>query len=199
MKDLVLTIDTDISNIVLQEIINDLQHYDQEQALTAGDKLNTQTRNCTVASIPTYKWYVGMLWHYISRVNQQHLNTLRADGYIVATPTGSTAYSLSGGGPILHPNLDAIVLVPICPHTLSNRPIVIDAESEIEILLPTQNRYTALASVDGQINMDFMPGDTLIIEKGEFELRLIQPHQYDYFEVLREKLRWSTTHNNKNK
>ena len=72
MKDLVLTIDTDISNIVLQEIINDLQHYDQEQARTAGAKLDTQTRNCTTAAIPTYKWYAGMLWHHISRVNQQH-------------------------------------------------------------------------------------------------------------------------------
>ncbi len=131
-----------------------------------------------------------------TRVNKQHLNTLRADGYIVSTPTGSTAYALSGGGPILHPKLGAIVLVPICPHTLSNRPIVVDADSQIEILLPTQNRYTALASVDGQINMDFMPGDILTIEKGEFELRLIQPKYYDYFEVLREKLRWSTTHNN---
>lgn len=130
-----------------------------------------------------------------TRVNGQHLNTLRADGYIVATPTGSTAYALSGGGPILHPILGAIVLVPICPHTLSNRPIVVDADSEVEILLPTQNRYTALASVDGQINMDFMPGDTLKIEKGEFALRLIQPKHYDYFEVLREKLRWSITHN----
>lgn len=133
-----------------------------------------------------------------TRVNKQHLNTLRADGYIVATPTGSTAYALSGGGPILHPKLGAIVLVPICPHTLSNRPIVVDADSEIEILLPIQNRYTALASVDGQINMDFMPADTLKIEKGEFSLRLIQPDHYDYFEVLREKLRWSTTHNDKN-
>ena len=131
-----------------------------------------------------------------TRVNQQHLNTLRADGYIVATPTGSTAYSLSGGGPILHPNINAIVLVPICPHTLSNRPIVIDADSEVEILLPKQNRHTALASIDGQINMDFMPGDTLKIQKAQCALRLIQPKNYDYFDVLREKLRWSTQPNN---
>ncbi len=128
-----------------------------------------------------------------THVNKQHLNTLRADGYIVSTPTGSTAYALSGGGPILHPNLDAVVLVPICPHTLSNRPIVVDADSQIEILLPVQNHHMALASIDGQINMNFMPGDTLKIEKGEHALRLIQPKDYDYFEVLREKLRWSAT------
>ncbi len=127
-----------------------------------------------------------------TRINQQHINTLRADGYIVATPTGSTAYSLSGGGPILHPKLNAIVLVPICPHTLSNRPIVVDADSEIEIHLPAQNKHTALASVDGQINMDFEPGDRLIIQKGKSPLRLIQPENHNYFDVLREKLRWST-------
>ena len=128
-----------------------------------------------------------------SRVNNKHVNTLRADGYIVATPTGSTAYALSGGGPILHPNIDAIVLVPICPHTLSNRPIVVDANSRVEILLSEQNRHTALASVDGQIDMDFMPGDTIVIEKSKHVLHLIQPKNYDYFDVLRVKLRWSTS------
>ena len=132
-----------------------------------------------------------------TRVNEHHLNTLRADGYIVATPTGSTAYALSGGGPILNPNIDAIVLVPICPHTLSNRPIVINADSQVEIFLPRQNRYTALASIDGQINMDFAPGDRLKIEKSQFTLRLIQPENYNYFDVLREKLRWSTPPNSK--
>ena len=126
-----------------------------------------------------------------TRVNNQHLDTLQADGYIVATPTGSTAYALSGGGPILHPDLDAIVLVPICPHTLSNRPMVINADSQVEIRLPKRNRYTSLASIDGQINMDFMPGDSLRIEKGQHPLKLIQPKEYGYFNVLREKLRWS--------
>lgn len=134
-----------------------------------------------------------------SRVNNKHVNTLRADGYIVATPTGSTAYALSGGGPILHPNIDAIVLVPICPHTLSNRPIVVDANSRVEILLSEQNRHTALASVDGQIDMDFMPGDTIIIEKSKHALHLIQPQNYDYFDVLRVKLRWSTSPDSSNK
>ena len=132
-----------------------------------------------------------------SRVNDQYVNTLRADGYIVATPTGSTAYALSGGGPILHPQINAIVLVPICPHTLSNRPIVVDCESRVEILLSEQNRHTALASVDGQIDMDFMPGDTIVIEKSKYVLRLIQPMDYDYFDVLRVKLRWSTSPNSK--
>ena len=127
-----------------------------------------------------------------TRVDGQHLDTLRADGYIVSTPTGSTAYALSGGGPILHPGLGAIVLVPICPHTLSNRPIVVDAGSRIELSLTGQDlRHNALASVDGQINMHFKPGDLLHIEKGKRALRLIQPRQYDYFDVLQKKLRWN--------
>ena len=131
-----------------------------------------------------------------TRVNDKHVNTLSADGFIVATPTGSTAYALSGGGPILHPNSDTIVLVPICPHTLSNRPIVVDANSKVEILFPEKNRHTALASIDGQIDMDFMPNDKIVIEKGKHALRLIQPKHYDYFDVLREKLRWSAPPNN---
>ncbi|MCY4641178.1 MAG: NAD(+) kinase [Gammaproteobacteria bacterium] len=127
-----------------------------------------------------------------TRVDGQHLDTLRADGYIVSTPTGSTAYALSGGGPILHPNLGAIVLVPICPHTLSNRPIVVDANSRVELSMPIlDSRHTALASIDGQINMNFHPGDLLKIEKGKRTLRLIQPCQYDYFDVLQKKLRWN--------
>ncbi len=130
-----------------------------------------------------------------TRVNNIHVNTLRADGIIVATPTGSTAYALSGGGPILHPGTDTIVLVPICPHTLSNRPIVVNANSKVEIIFPTENRHPALASVDGQIDMDFMPSDKIVIEKGKHPLRLIQPKEYDYFDVLRVKLRWSTPPN----
>ena len=128
-----------------------------------------------------------------TRVNHQHLNTMRADGTIVATPTGSTAYALSGGGPILHPGIGAVVLVPICPHTLSNRPIVISEDSVVEIRFLERNKFTAVVSIDGQINIDFEPGDKLIIKKSEFELRLIQPETYDYFDVLREKLRWSAS------
>lgn len=171
-------------------------HYREEQrfvlqaSLTRdGKTINTSN---AVNDVVVHAMQVVRMIEIETRVNQQYLNSLRADGYIVATPTGSTAYSLSGGGPILHPNINAIVLVPICPHTLSNRPIVIDADSEVEILLSEQNRYTATVSVDGQINMDFLPGDTLKIQKAQRALRLIQPKNYNYFDVLREKLRWST-------
>ncbi|QMU61261.1 MAG: NAD(+) kinase [Gammaproteobacteria bacterium] len=151
---------------------------------------------CAINDVVVHAKQMVRMIELETRVNNNHVNTLRADGYIVATPTGSTAYALSGGGPILHPNTDTIVLVPICPHTLSNRPIVVDANSKVEILLPEGSRHTALASIDGQIDMDFMPNDTIMIEKGKQALRLIQPKDYDYFDVLREKLRWSTSPDN---
>ncbi len=119
------------------------------------------------------------------------LNTLRADGLIVATPTGSTAYALSGGGPIVHPTLEAMVLVPVCPHTLTNRPIVIDAKSQIEIILCQQNNPPARASFDGQANIDLMPNDRICISRQAHRLHIIQPQEHDYFEILRAKLRWS--------
>ncbi len=150
---------------------------------------------CAINDVVVHAKQMVRMIELETRVNNKHVNTLRADGYIVATPTGSTAYALSGGGPILHPSIDTIVLVPICPHTLSNRPIVVDANSKVEILFPEENRHTALASIDGQIDMDFIPNDKIVIEKGQHALRLIQPKDYDYFDVLREKLRWSTPPN----
>ncbi|MEN8107045.1 MAG: NAD(+) kinase [Pseudomonadota bacterium] len=123
-------------------------------------------------------------------INGQFLNTNRSDGLIITTPTGSTAYALSGGGPILHPTLAAIALVPICPHTLSNRPIVIHDESTIEIVIHP-GALQAQISCDGQINSSLDPGDRVTIEKHDHTLQLIHPPGHDYFEVLRKKLRWS--------
>ena len=123
-------------------------------------------------------------------IDGRFLNTQRADGLIVATPTGSTAYALSGGGPILHPSLEAIVLVPICPHTLTNRPIVIDAESQIEVVICPQHNPSARVSFDGQDNVELLPDDRIQIGRLPYALRLIQPREHDYFEILRAKLHW---------
>jgi NAD+ kinase len=123
-------------------------------------------------------------------IDGRFVNVLRADGLIVSTPTGSTAYALSGGGPILHPSLSAIVLVPICPHTLTNRPIVIDAGSRIEVILCRHNTTPARASFDGQGDVDLVPNDRILIERKAPTLRLLQPRDHDYFQVLRAKLRW---------
>lgn len=123
-------------------------------------------------------------------VDEKFVNTQRADGLVVATPTGSTAYALSGGGPILAPSLEAIVMVPICPHGLSNRPVVVAANSRIEIVLNERNQTHAQVALDGQMNIDLEPSDRLIITGKPVKVNLIHPVGYDYMQILRRKLSW---------
>lgn len=114
----------------------------------------------------------------------------RSDGLIISTPTGSTAYSMSAGGPILTPNLNALSLVPMFPHTLSSRPIVVDGHSEIKLILANENYENLQVSCDGHVILAVMPGDEVIIKKSTNTLRLIHPLSHDYFNVLRSKLNW---------
>jgi NAD+ kinase len=123
-------------------------------------------------------------------IDQNFVCSQRADGLIIATPTGSTAYSLSGGGPILHPQLNAIVLVPMFPHTLSSRPIVVDADSSIEILISENNPTAPVVSCDGQEWVTLALGGRIHLQKYQKSLRLIHPIDYSYFTTLREKLAW---------
>jgi len=116
----------------------------------------------------------------------------RSDGLIVSTPTGSTAYALSGGGPIMHPKLDAVVLVPMFPHTLSSRPIVVDGKSEIKIVIGRNNELYPQLSFDGQNNKTLSPGDTLYVRKKNHQLHLIHPFNHDFYETCRSKLGWGT-------
>jgi len=118
------------------------------------------------------------------------LNAYRADGLIISTPTGSTAYALAGGGPIIHPGLEAVVLVPICPHTLTHRPIVVKADSVIEVVLNAANTTQTQITCDGQVSLAIEPGDRIVIRKKDRKVRLIHPISHDYFELLRAKLRW---------
>ena len=126
-----------------------------------------------------------------THIDGKFVNRQRADGIVVATPTGSTAYSLSGGGPILHPSLDAVVLVPICPHTLSSRPIVVSNRGVIEISLCESRSVDARVSFDGQANIELLAGDTIVISQAKHKLVLIHPEEYDYYTILRNKLGWS--------
>lgn len=123
-------------------------------------------------------------------INDQFVCQQRADGLIIATPTGSTAYALSGGGPILHPALNAIALVPMFPHTLSSRPIVIDGNAKIELLIRHENETPPCISCDGQHRIAVQPGSHITISKHETMLQLIHPENYEYFATLREKLGW---------
>lgn len=117
------------------------------------------------------------------------VSVFRADGLIVATPTGSTAHNLSAGGPIVHPTLEAVLLAPICPHTLSNRPIVVPAFWTIELELLSQGEEVAL-SRDGQIGIGLRAGDIITIKRHAVPFDLVRPRDRHYFEVLRKKLGW---------
>lgn len=123
-------------------------------------------------------------------IDEKFMCSMRSDGLIVATPTGSTAYALSGGGPIVNPILNAIVLVPMFPHTLSSRPIVIDANSKIEIRISESTLTSPRFSCDGNPYVKINPGECICVEKMSDNLRLIHPKDYDYFETLRSKLYW---------
>jgi NAD+ kinase len=118
------------------------------------------------------------------------VNIQRADGMVVSTPTGSTAYALSGGGPILHPSLEAMLVLPICPHTLSSRPIVVDSGSDIEIRIRENISETGQVVSDGQNNIDVAAGDRVRVRRKDRKIRLLHPADYDYFSILREKLHW---------
>nr|WP_297458080.1 NAD(+) kinase [uncultured Halomonas sp.] len=125
-------------------------------------------------------------------VNDQFVYSQRSDGLIIATPTGSTAYALSGGGPIIHPGLEAITLVPMFPHTLSSRPIVVDAASEIKVHIGEVNEAYPHISCDGQTQVVSKPGDMLYVRRKPQRLTLIHPRGHNYYEICRSKLGWSS-------
>lgn len=125
-------------------------------------------------------------------LDREFISSHRADGVIIASPTGSTAYALSGGGPLLHPRLSALALVPICPHTLSDRPIVVDGQSPIRIVIRGVDRAQAMVTFDGQTSETLEPGDVVEVRRAERGLRLIHPTGYSYFRILRDKLRWGS-------
>jgi NAD+ kinase len=124
-------------------------------------------------------------------IEGQFVYSQRSDGLIVSTPTGSTAYSLSAGGPLLHPKLDAIVLVPMFPHTLSSRPIVVDGKSEIKIVIGEGNEIYPQVSCDGQHHIPVAPGDSVSITKKPHKVRLIHPMSHNFYGICREKLGWA--------
>jgi NAD+ kinase len=132
----------------------------------------------------------GRMFEFQTFIDGCYVNTHRGDGFIIATPTGSTAYALSCGGPIVAPGLDAIVLVPICPHTLSDRPLVIPATSVTEVRLADEDTETAEVSCDGEVTGRVRAGQRLSIAAAAQRVELVHPLGYDYYQILRSKLRW---------
>ncbi len=135
----------------------------------------------------------GRLIEFETHVDGHFVCAHRADGIVVATPTGSTAYALSGGGPILHPAMDAILLVPICPHTLGDRPIVVAGGSKIEIVLTHSHGGKAQITWDGQRAEPIAVGERVELKRAEQRITFIHPRGYDYYKILRTKLHWGRT------
>jgi NAD+ kinase len=134
---------------------------------------------------------VARMIEFETRINDEFVNYQRGDGMVISTPTGSTAYALSAGGPILHATLDAITLVPISPHTLSSRPLVVDAKSLIDILICNTKEGIAQATCDGHLSTDLHVGDHIKVQCKTDKITLLHPKQHNYFEILRAKLHWS--------
>jgi NAD+ kinase len=146
-------------------------------------------RNRVLNDVVVSKSALARIIEIETRLDSQLVNVFRADGLIVSTPTGSTAYNLSAGGPIIYPSMSAVVITPICPHTLSNRPLVVPDTAEIEVILRTPKEEVAL-TLDGQVGLPLEVGDRIRITKSRTTFNLVQPVNRNYFEVLRGKLKW---------
>ena len=142
--------------------------------------------------IVLYPGEISRMIEFEVYINDSFVYSLRGDGLIISTPTGSTAYSLSAGGPIMSPSINAISLVPMFPHTLSSRPISIDADSKVDIVFSQANENEPRLSCDGQVRFPVAPGEKICIRKRKEDLWLLHPKDYDYFRLLRTKLGWGS-------
>jgi NAD+ kinase len=163
-----------------RRVMLDAEHWRGEEKVATGRVLNDVVIN---------KAALARIIRIEIDLDGQYVNSFRADGLIVATPTGSTAYNLSAGGPIIYPSMNAVVLTPICPFTLTNRPIVIPDTAEIELRLKDENEGVVL-TFDGQIGYPMQAGDTVRARKSATTFNLVKPANRNYFDVLRDKLKW---------
>jgi NAD+ kinase len=188
----------DISPTYMLDVMKEILagNYSSEERFLLQGKIirdgNTIQECDAFNEVVVHKWNMARMIEFETHVNGLFMDVQRSDGIIVSTPTGSTAYALSGGGPILMPTLNAISLVPICPHTLSNRPVVINGDSNIAIVVRDCNIDHAQMTCDGQTNYDLCDGDRIEIKKKPRLIRLIHPANHDYFHILRAKLRWGS-------
>jgi NAD+ kinase len=168
--------------------------YTMESRLLLDARLETATDAAITAigfnDVVLQRHGTGRMVDFEAIVAGQFVNTHSGDGIIVATPTGSTAYALSCGGPIIEPTLDAMVIVPICPHTLTDRPLVIAADQAVEIRLLERADTQAEVAVDGHAIGSIRPDDILTISRSGKRVKLVHPPGYDFYEILRSKLLW---------
>jgi NAD+ kinase len=185
---------TDIASANMLEAMAEIlagRHATEERTMLAAEvrregvvTLSTLALNDAVVN----KGAVGRLIEFLVHIDGEFVYDLRADGLIVATPTGSTAYALSSDGPILQPSVPGFALVPICPHTLSNRPIMVSDRSVIDITL--RRSIDARLHFDGQMQCDLQEGDRVVVRRAEHAITFVHPPGYSYYAMLREKLHW---------
>ena len=154
-------------------------------------KGKTIAKNIALNDIVLYCGSVARMVDFEVYIDDHFVLRQQADGLVTATPTGSTAYALSAGGPILYPTLNAMTIAPLCPHTLSSRPIVVESNSQIKLVIMHNHNLSPKLSFDGQLHFDLEPGDEIYIQKHPFLLTLIHPTHHEYYMVLREKLGWN--------
>ncbi len=186
----------DISPADIEQHLNDVLdgHFQDEHRFLIHADLtrNGETRSAGLAfnDVVIHKTDVARMIEIRTQVDGQFVNQHRADGILVSSPTGSTAYALSCGGPLLHPSLEALALVPICPHTLSDRPIVVGSSAIIDMEISDPNERHAQLTLDGQLMINLQGGDIITVSRQPGHVRLIHPAGYDYFNILRAKLNW---------
>ena len=165
-----------------------------ESEVWSGSKGSADAQQCVFNELAfndvvVAKGFSGGLVEFEVRIDGQFIYTQRSDGLIVTTPTGSTAYALSSGGPIVHPSLSVMALVPVSPHTLSNRPIVIGGDSTVEIMVRSGD--DPRAHFDGHSHFDLREGDRVVVRRYDHRIRLLHPVGHSYYGMLREKLHWN--------
>lgn len=168
--------------------------YDEDRRLMLealiGHGAGPPRRALALNDVVIQKRETGRMLDFENWIDGVYVNTHGGDGLVIATPTGSTAYALSGGGPIIHPGLDAITLVPICPHTLSDRPIVVRADARIEVRVLERPDTSAEVACDGLPLGELAAGERLLVQAAAEQVVLIHPRGHDYFRLLRSKLHW---------
>ena len=185
-------INPDQAGETLIKIINGV--YKEEKRLLIEIRVNGKDKDCfsgyALNDIAIKRIETGRMIRIKTSIDNNYINTHEGDGFVVATPTGSTAYALSCGGPILKPDIEAFVLVPICPHSLNDRPLVISAHSEISVTVNLSDGEMAAIDLDGDDFAELSSEDILLIRASSTFIKLIHPENYDYFDVLRTKLYW---------
>jgi NAD+ kinase len=159
----------------------------EAQIITASGSTRSQL---ALNDVVLAKWETGRILDFETRVDGRYVNTHGGDGLVVASATGSTAYALSCGGPIIDPSLDVLVVVPICPHTLADRPILVSGRSTISVLLHERHDTRAQITCDGVMLGELRPNERLEIRPSAHRITLLHPPGYDYYRLLRSKLHW---------